>query len=67
MSEPIDRMLDAVEWVELVEDDAPRPDGELFATHMGKLKIGEFEMRVYQLSNGLRVLDVDDVAEFFGG
>ncbi|KKM21370.1 hypothetical protein LCGC14_1636150 [marine sediment metagenome] len=58
-------LLDSVEWVE-IQHDEPVPDGELYATHLGTLAIpGIGNLRVYQLNNGQRVIDADDVASMF--
>ena len=66
-SEPIERLLDQeVQWEEIslsgctfVND----PD-VLYATHQGTLEIGAAKLRVYQLNDGQRVFDADDVAAF---
>lgn len=61
MSTPIERMLDAVEW----RVTGVQPDGELpYATHEGILYIGDVALRAYQLSDGQRVIDADDLTEF---
>lgn len=45
--------------------DGAAPEG-LHATHVGVLAFYGFDLRVYQLSNGNRVIDADDVKAFFG-
>lgn len=61
---PIDQLLDAVEWTALPP---PSRDEALpYATHSGVLAIGEVRLKVYQLNTGERVIDGDDLADFFG-
>jgi hypothetical protein len=59
------RLFGEIEWKEL-----PAPehgeDGLPYATHEGTMQIGGVELRVYQLSDGQRVIDVDDAAKLFG-
>jgi len=57
-------MLDAIEWKALAHD---APTDIPVATHEGLLKIMGFELRVYQLSNGQRVIEENDLIRFFGG
>lgn len=59
----INNLLDRIDW---------RPtglpstvDGSLYATHTGELEIAGFRFRCCQLSDGSRVLDADDVHDFF--
>lgn len=60
---PVELLLDQVEMVPL--PCAPRPGDELpYATHQGALSLGDLTITVYQLSDGQRVLDADDVARF---
>lgn len=65
MTAPISRMLDAVEW-EVLPPQEPS-DGLPVATHAGILTIAGYPFRVFQLSNGQRVFDADDLAQFFAG
>jgi hypothetical protein len=62
--EPIDILLDDVKWEPIVGSfvDSSIP----FATHQGLLKIGELQLKVYQLSDGQRVLDMADVERLLG-
>jgi hypothetical protein len=61
---PIDRIMEAVEWKPL-----PAPIGDeakgLYATHDGVLAIGGLRFRCYQLNDGQRLLDADDVERVF--
>ena len=61
---PVDALLNAVDWVpaEGVEpsDDMP------YATHTGVLTISGVSFRCYQLSDGRRVIDAEDIKAFFG-
>lgn len=62
---PIERMLDRVEWVAV-----PPPDGGTslpYATHVGELSFVGSTLRCYQLNNGMRVFDADDIAAFLCG
>lgn len=62
MSDSIKKMLDDVDWVEVSHDG--NPDG-LYATHFGRLNFGHFEIKCYTLNNGQRILDSNDLEEFF--
>jgi len=63
---PIDAVLDKVEWVSMEQ---PIDDGSglPYATHAGVLKIGDIELKCYQLSDGNRVFEAESVERFFGG
>lgn len=65
MSSPIDKMLDKIEWEplegEAVEGDLPH------ATHSGILDLGGMKLRVFQLSDGKRVIEENDLIAFFEG
>jgi hypothetical protein len=63
---PIDAMLDAVEWEEIPGGPASWNDALPVATHEGVLRVMDFELKCYQLSNGMRVFDADDLARAFG-
>lgn len=61
-------LLAGLQWTKL---DAPEP-GEAedmpYATHSAVLQIpGLPRLRVYQLNTGQRIIDADDVADFFAG
>jgi hypothetical protein len=65
MSSPIEKMLDKIEWIPL-EGDAG--DNELpHATHSGVLEIGSMKLRVFQLSDGTRIVEENDLIAFFEG
>ena len=70
---PIDRLLDAVTWRELNPQGTwkDRLDNELaetlVATHEGTLDIMGHSLRVYQLSDGRRIIACEDLERFFGG
>jgi len=65
MKTPIDIMMDDVVWEEIDSIDI-EPDSDMpHATHKGILRIGDVSLKCYQLSDGMRVLDADDVADFF--
>lgn len=60
-------ILNGIKWEPLaipegINDDMP------YATHSGLLDLGNGQsLRCYQLSNGMRVFDSDDVEQFFDG
>ena len=60
---PIDMMLDGVVWKACEKPD--NPDGLPYTTHEGVLTIMGHGFRVYQLDNGQRIVDADDLREFF--
>jgi hypothetical protein len=68
VSAPIEMLLEQeVEWEEIDLAGArftDEPDA-LYATHKGVLEIGAAKLRVYQLNDGQRVFDADDVGAFF--
>lgn len=64
---PIERMLAMVDWKALDLTGArftDEPDA-LYATHEGTVEFGAAKLRCYQLNDGSRVFDADDVAAFF--
>lgn len=65
---PMDAMLDGLEWTALPRDNEEPWDGVLpYATHEGVLRMpGCPPLRVYQLSDGSRVIDAADLETFFG-
>ncbi len=68
MNEPMKQLLDAVLWrkVEYETDPSMISDSLPHVTHEGMLEMMNFKFRVYQLSSGERVIDADDLKEFFG-
>ena len=66
---PIEMMLDGIEWTAIETPLNPQTlglDGAPVATHTGELRIGNNPpIRCYQLSDGRRILDADDVHAFF--
>ena len=67
MKQPIEIALDSVEWRGLSYDIAPSmiSDGLPHVTHEGILDFCGFKFRVYRLSSGERIIDADDLKEFF--
>jgi hypothetical protein len=60
----IDRLLDTLVWEEL-----PALEGSQeipYATHEGILRLGDIELRCYQLNTGQRVFDGADLEALFG-
>lgn len=65
MKQPIERLLDEVEWT-ACSDQEPI-DGIPNVTYKGILSLGpDIKMRVYQLSDGQRVIDAEDMKQFLG-
>lgn len=60
---PIDVLLDQVDWTPI---DSHLPDEERHATHSGILNIDGFELRVFQLNDGQRIILKEDFERFFG-
>ena len=67
MREPADRLLNGVVWKPIPWDESKSDNGTPRATHKGILTIGGYDLRCYQLDDGRRVIDSDDVLRFFGG
>lgn len=59
---PIESIMDRLEWKPVVHEVEPKG---LYATHEGVLEIAGSKFRCYQLSDGNRVIDADDVEKFF--
>ena len=64
--QPIEQLLDAVEWTAIPLEEQKAPEGSLYATHEGVLKIGDCSLRCFTLNDGQRVFDAEYVAKFFG-
>jgi hypothetical protein len=64
MSTPINKLFDSADWQPTTAE--PPADGSAYATHFGILKIGEMELRVFQLNTGERTILEEDMAAFFG-
>ena len=63
---PMDTMLNMVEWEEICQpEDVMNNDEIPWATHSGVLRVGDLELRCYQLSDGRRILNAEDVEAFF--
>lgn len=65
--QPIQILLDAVEWKETGSDPNPEDDSMPYATHEGVLEMMGHKFRVVQLNTGQRVFDAEDVERFFLG
>lgn len=62
MSNAIEQALDRVTWTPC---EPPETSGDLpYITHAGVLHLGSVSLRVYQLSNGKRIIDAEDMATF---
>lgn len=71
---PIEMYLDGLAWkTSLSESEIEKrqeqfaSDGILYATHEGQLEIFGSTIRCYQLNDGQRVFDADDLARIVGG
>jgi hypothetical protein len=62
--EIVETMFDQVEWqpVELHEPHDTLP----YATHTGTVRVGQWTLRCFQLSDGSRVFAHEDVARMLG-
>lgn len=63
----IDMLMDGVKWEPVEYETEPSLVSDVIphATHRGVLRIYNTEFRVYQLSNGQRIIDAEDLEEFF--
>jgi hypothetical protein len=61
---PIETMLNEVKWEVLP---ASESGDSPYATHTGVLDIGGVGLRVYQLNDGQRVIDAEDMRSLFEG
>lgn len=61
---PSELMIDSVVHPVDLPENAGQ-DGLPYVTHEGLMKIGDTELRVYVLSDGQRVIDVEDADKFF--
>ncbi len=68
MKTSVDVMLDAVDWQEITGGDDRRPEdkGIPIATHQGVLDFLGMKIKVFQLEDGRRLLDADDVHRLLG-
>lgn len=65
MKTPIEQMLDLVDWAAIERTEEPKADLP-HATHSGVLTIGAIDLKVFRLSNGMAVIDADDMQRFLG-
>ncbi len=63
MTTPIEKILEEVQMTP-VEDIKDHEEGSLYATHEGKLQIGDIELTVFVLNNGARVIPEDEINKF---
>lgn len=64
--------MNAVEiMIDQVVKPVPKPDNispnTKYTTHEGIMTLGESRLRVYILNTGQRIINADDLNEFFGG
>jgi hypothetical protein len=68
-AEAIGALLSKIEWMPIpgtlgvIDEEA----GAVSATHCGVIELRGFRLRCFQLSNGQRVFDLDDVEKMFNG
>jgi len=67
MKTVMDVILDSLEWRPLGEPDQYEGEDATLphATHEGLLQIGNARLRCFQLSDGRRVFDLDDIEKCF--
>jgi hypothetical protein len=58
-------LVDAVEMHPIPGASEESGSDGLWATHVGRLVFGEFSLTCYQLNDGSRVLDADEVERLF--
>lgn len=63
---PIEIMIEQLDMTAVSVPQPSADDPLPYVTHEGELYVGECVFRVYQLSNGHRVLDAEDVHHYFG-
>lgn len=63
---PEDVITDAIEWQDVDPPDDVSGDTP-YTVKRGVLRIDESELRCYVLSDGQRMFNAEDVAQFFGG
>lgn len=63
----ITKMLDAVDWVKAPPPGEIQPgqEGIPHVTHSGILDVGGIKLRVFQLSDGKRIVDAEDIERLF--
>jgi hypothetical protein len=59
----VDKLFDHVDWQPVNQNIQAKPN-ELYATHQGTLRVYDFTFRVYQLNDGTRVIDAQDIEKF---
>jgi hypothetical protein len=62
----IDMLFDGVQWTART-DPPPADDSIPYATHSGELDLLGMKFRVYQLSDGRRLVDANDVHALLEG
>ena len=66
MATPIDTMMDGVDWEEVSDMTPGFHDGLPYVTHQGDLQIGEISLRCFQLNDGRRIFDTEDIERLLG-
>lgn len=64
---PIEMMLDGLTWTACPLQEGTIVDLDMpYVTHEGVLNLDVVSLRVYQLSDGTRAIDLEDMEGFFG-
>jgi hypothetical protein len=64
MNAPIETVMEALPWT--VVENPDKGDGTLpYVTHHGVLSIAGLTLRCYQLNDGRRIFDADDLRPMF--
>lgn len=66
MSEPIEQIIDSVDWRSVDRRPQKNEEDLPYVTHEGVMCIGDIEFKVYRLSSGEAVIDADDMQNHFG-
>lgn len=61
---PVDKLLSLIAWTPTGATD--NGSGLPYATHSGVLEIGDIRLRCYQLNDGRRLIDAEDMKRLFG-
>lgn len=62
----MDELLDSLEWNDVERSTFSTNDTLPYATREATLEINGLSVRVYQLSDGRRIIDAEDLSELLG-
>lgn len=63
---PTEILLNKVQWTKVAVDKGNTGTGMPYVTHQGTLKLDDVELRCYQLNDGRRIFDAEDIERLFG-